>query len=107
MSDHSGRARFAHVVLRVPDNASEGDVIEAIDCMIGHALDGHGMRCASAQEFGQMLLEDGGLEGLLEQVKANEERFSMKTEVMAVRSKSAMDADPFGLFGKKEDVILQ
>ena len=97
MSEHASKPRFVHVVLRVPDNAGDGDAVEAIDCLIGHALDGHGMRCASTREFAEMLMEEGGIQAMLEQLQAVEERHEMKQSIVKVRSKAQMDNDPFGM----------
>lgn len=108
MSDHERKPRFVHVVLRVPDNADGDDAVEAMDCLIGHAMDGHGMRCASTREFAEMLMEEGGLQAMLEQLQKVEERYEMKQTTVAVRSKAQMDNDPFGMLDvnpSKDEVL--
>ena len=102
---HSRKARFIHIVLRAPDSVDTEDIQVAMDCLIGHARQGHGMFPASATDFAKMLTE-GGLEAILEAIAAIEERYRGEENVIAVRSKAQMDADPFGLIPSSKDEVL-
>lgn len=101
--NHSKRSKFVHVVLRAPDNMDGDDVESALACLIGHAMDGHGMRCASTEEFAHMLLQEGGIEKMLTQLKEVEERFERGTSMVKV--KVGINDNPFEILNEKDEVF--
>ena len=101
--NHGRRSRFAHVVLRIPDNMDLDDVEAGIQCLIGHAMDGHGMRPANVEEFAHMLLDEGGIERMLKQLKEVEEKFEMRTSTVKV--KLGLNDNPFEILNDKDEVL--
>ena len=102
--NHGKHSKFVHVVLRAPDNMDGDDVELALACLIGHAMDGHGMRCASTEEFAHMLLQEGGIEKMLLQLKEVEERFERGTSVVKV--KVGINDNPFAMLDESNDEVL-
>lgn len=102
MRGHDEPGRLCHVIFRVPDAVSDEDLDRGMRCLIGHAMDGHGFRVATALEVAETMMSAGGVEKMLQQIDELNERYGGSIEISRINPD-----DPFGLLsGDDDDPIM-